>query len=100
MGTGFAKKKKQAKQLQEQMAKMQEDLQKMVVTGRAPNDLVTVTLNGEHEVQNVKIKRECVDPDDIDGLEALVRTAYNDAARQLKEAGGGGGIPNLASFGL
>lgn len=86
MGTGFAKKKKQAKQFQEQLGKMQSDLQNVEVTGSAGNGLVTVVLSGEHEMKQVKIKPECVDPEDVEGLQDLIKVAYNDAVGKLKES--------------
>jgi DNA-binding YbaB/EbfC family protein len=85
MGTGFAKKKKQAKMFQEQLSKMQNDMQNAEAVGSAGNGLVTVTLNGEHEVKKIKINPECVDKDDIEGLEDLMKAAFNDAVSKLKD---------------
>lgn len=109
MGKGFAKKKKQARMLQEQMSKMQEQMEKTEVTGSAGNGLVFVTLNGQHEMKGIKIKPDCVDPEDVEGLEDLIKAAYKDACDQLSDmegsSGGGGmpqfpGMPDLGSFGL
>lgn len=85
MGTGFAKKKKQAKMLQEQFSKMQEDLQNTEVTGTSGNGLVTIVLNGDNDIKLLKIKPDCVDPEDVEGLEDLIKAAYNDANSKLKE---------------
>ena len=100
MGTGFAKKKKQAKAFQQQMAKMQEQIQQTEVTGSAGNGLVTVTLNGNHEMTALKIKPDCVDPEDVEGLEDLILAAFKDAKEKLdKETpdigsmAGGMGLP-------
>lgn len=102
MGTGFAKRKKQAKLMQQQMAKMQEEIANAEATGTAGNGLVTVTVTGSHELKEIKIKPECVDPDDIEGLEDLIRAAVNDANQKLQSAGpdlgamaGGLGFPGL-----
>lgn len=97
MGSGFAKKKKQAKLLQEQFSKMQETLKNTEVTGSAPNDLVQVTLNGDYEVLKVKIKEDCVDKDDIEGLEDLVKAAIKDAHDKLKESSSQE-MPNLGGL--
>lgn len=83
MGTGFAKKKKQARAMQEQLTKMQSNMQNMEATGTAGNGLVTITLAGDHELKQIKIKPECVDPEDIEGLEDLIKAAYNDASKKL-----------------
>jgi DNA-binding YbaB/EbfC family protein len=83
MGTGFAKRKKQAKELQQQLGKMQEEMLNTEATGSAGNGLVTITVNGDKELKAIKIKPECVDPEDIEGLEDLIKAAYSDATRQL-----------------
>lgn len=83
MGTGFAKKKKQAKVMQEQIGKMQSDLKNFEVTSTSGNGLVTVTLNGDYELKQIKIKPECVDPEDVEGLEDLIKAAFQDAIKQI-----------------
>jgi DNA-binding YbaB/EbfC family protein len=84
MGSGFAKMKKQAKQFEEQMKQMQEMLQKKVVTGQSGNGLVSIVLDGEKTLQNISIKPECVDPQDVEGLQDLILAAYQDALRQVQ----------------
>lgn len=86
MGSGFAKKKKQAKMMQDQLSKMQSQLETLEVTGTAGNGLVTIVLNGEHEIKQLQIKPECVDPEDVEGLVDLLKAAYNDALKQVKDA--------------
>lgn len=105
MGTGFSKKKKQAKKVQEQIMQMQKEMDDLEVTGQAGNGLVTVKLKGDHEMKSISIKPECVDPEDIEGLELLVKAAYSDAYNQLKEKSSKGmpgmdGMPDLSSFGF
>lgn len=85
MGTGFSKKKKQAKLLQEQFTKMQTQAAQIEAMGTAGNGLVSLTLNGEGELKQVKIKPECVDPEDIEGLEDLIKAAHADACKKLHE---------------
>ena len=96
MGSGFAKRKKEAKRMQQQMQDMQEKMKSATATGTAGGGLVTVTLDGEHEMKKVSIKPECVDPEDVEGLEDLVCAAYNDAKKQLeKETPDLGGFPGM-----
>jgi len=85
MGSGFAKKKKEARMMQEQIGRMQSELQNFEVTGTSGNGLVTVILSGEHELKQLKIKPECVDPEDVEGLQDLVKAAYKDALTKLNE---------------
>ncbi|CDZ81145.1 Nucleoid-associated protein [Candidatus Rubidus massiliensis] len=109
MGSGFSKKKKQAKMLQEQFSKMQTELKNVEVTGTAGNGLVSVTLNGDNELTKIVIKPDCVDPEDVEGLQDLIKAAYKDAFEQLKDKsskavpgipGMGGGLGGLSPFGF
>jgi len=85
MGKGFSRMKKQAKQLQEQFARMQEEAEKLRVTGSAGGGLVEVTLNGEKEIIDIAIKPDCVDPEDVEGLQDLIIAAHKEAAAKVKE---------------
>lgn len=105
MGSGFAKKKKQARLLQDQLSKMQSQMKETEVSGTAGNGLVTITLSGENDMKQIKIKPECVDPEDIEGLEDLIKAAYSDANKKLKAQQMEGmpsmpGMPDLSSLGL
>lgn len=84
MGTGFSKKKKEAKLLQEQFSRLQNQMQNTEETGTAGNGLVTVVLTGEGDLKQIKIKPECVDPEDVEGLETLIKAAHEDAQKKLK----------------
>jgi hypothetical protein len=102
MGSGFAKQKKQAKLLKEQMMQMQSQMQKTEAVGTAGNGLVTITLSGERDLKSIKIKPECVDAEDIEGLEALIKAAYADACKKLESQAPklGGGMPDLSMLGF
>ncbi len=75
----------QANQLQEQLAKMKEQIKAQTFTGSSGNGLVTLVINGEKQLQSIKIKPECVDPEDVEGLEDLIKAAFNDAFTQANE---------------
>lgn len=85
MGTGFAKKKKEARMMQEQFSMIQNQMSSIEVTGSAGSGLVSITLSGDGEMKSIKIKPDCVDPDDIDGLEMLIKAAHQDAKAKLKD---------------
>lgn len=90
MGTGFAKKKKQARQLQAQMSMLQESLASKLDTieaeGQAGNGLVKIILTGSGEMKKIHINPECVDKEDIEGLETLIKAAHNTAWQKVQEA--------------
>lgn len=85
MGTGFAKKKKEARAMQQQFSMIQNQLSSMEITGTAGSGLVSIVLTGDGEMKSIKIKPECVDPEDIEGLEMLIKAAYSDAKTKLKD---------------
>lgn len=84
MGSGFAKKKKQARAMQEQLTQLQSQMQHTEVVGTAVNGLVTLTLTGSHELKSIVIKPECVDPEDVEGLQDLIKQAYADALSKME----------------
>ena len=102
MGSGFAKKKKQAKALQEQLTQMQSQMQKTEAVGSAGNGLVTLVLTGEHELKSITIKPECVDAEDIEGLQDLIKAAYADATAKLTSQSPKmpAGLPDMSMFGF
>ncbi len=94
MGSGFAKMKKQARLLEQQMGKLREDMQNTTYTGVSGNGLVTVVVNGEKELQKVSIKPECVDPQDLEGLQDLIKAACDHAYSQISQSPTGAmGLP-------
>ncbi|UQS14836.1 YbaB/EbfC family nucleoid-associated protein [Pseudomonas sp. HS6] len=87
MKGGMAGLMKQAQQMQEKMAKMQEELANAEVTGKAGGDLVTVVMTGRHDVKKVSIDPSVLpglDEDDREVVEDLVAAAVNAAVRQIE----------------
>lgn len=74
----------QLRKMQQEMARVQEELANTVVEGTAAGGAVTAGVNGEYRVTKVTIKPEAVDPDDIETLEDLVTVALNDALAKVK----------------
>ncbi|HXW76491.1 MAG TPA: YbaB/EbfC family nucleoid-associated protein [Candidatus Eremiobacteraceae bacterium] len=75
----------QARKLQAQLAKIQEELGNETVTGSAGSGAVEVTLTGHGDVARVKIDKAAVDPDDIETLEDLVQLAFKDAQAKVRD---------------
>jgi len=99
MGSGFSKMKKQARALEQQYEKMREEMKNVSVEGSAGNGLVTVVLTGEKEMKEIRIKPECVDPNDIEGLQDLIRAAYNEAFQKASEQSQSG-MPGMPMLGM
>ncbi len=70
--------------MQQDMAKMQGELAAIMVEGTSGGGAVTIICNGNSEFKSVKIKKEAVDPDDIETLEDLVLTAVKDASTKAQ----------------
>ncbi|NGX52651.1 MAG: Nucleoid-associated protein [Candidatus Anoxychlamydiales bacterium] len=98
MGGGFSKMKKQAKMMQDKMQQMQEELENKKVEGKAANDLVIITLNGNKELINIKINPECVDKNDVEGLQDLIGQAFKDAADKLNSDDTNSSLGNMLGF--
>lgn len=74
---------KQAQEMQANMQKMQEDLAKQEVTGASGAGLVTVVMNGRHDVKRVSIDTSLMS-EDKEMLEDLLAAAVNDAVRKVE----------------
>ncbi|MEU3186574.1 YbaB/EbfC family nucleoid-associated protein [Streptomyces sp. NPDC006923] len=94
----------QAQQMQQDLARAQEELASTEVEGQAGGGLVKATVNGSGELRALVIDPKAVDPDDTETLADLVVAAVhaaNENARQLQQeklgplAQGLGGMPGL-----
>lgn len=94
---------KQARQLQDKMARLQEEMAGRTVEASSGGGMVRVVANGAGEVVSVKIDPEVADPEDVEMLEDLVRAACNEASRkgremmseEMKKLTGGLPVPGL-----
>lgn len=97
---------KQAKKLQQEMGKIQEESKKKTVEATAGGGMVSVTASGAMEILSVKIERDVVNPDDIEMLQDLVVAATNEALRRaqqmvsedMSKITGGMNIPGLGNI--
>ncbi|HUT65539.1 MAG TPA: YbaB/EbfC family nucleoid-associated protein [Spirochaetota bacterium] len=76
---------RQAQELQEKIKKLQDDLVNKYATGSSGGDMVKATVNGKHEVIDIKIAKEVVNPDDKEMLEDLIIAAVNDGMHKMDE---------------
>ena len=72
---------KQAQKMQQQMMQMQEEMERKTYTAKAGGGMVTAEVNGKHEILNLTINPEAVDPDDVEMLQDMVMAAVNEAMR-------------------
>lgn len=70
---------KMLQQMQNRMAKIQQELEDAVVEGTAGGGAVTARVSGSRAFQSIKIDPSAVDPDDVEMLEDLITVAVKDA---------------------
>ena len=96
---------KQAQKMQQEMLRMQEEQENKTFSAQSGGGMVSATVNGKHELLELKVNPEAVDPEDVEMLQDLVVSAVNEALRQANDAmensmnGVTGGL-DLSSFGL
>ncbi|MFO1030001.1 MAG: YbaB/EbfC family nucleoid-associated protein [Planctomycetota bacterium] len=76
---------KQAQDMQRRMADAQRQLGERILEGSSGGGVVKAFVNGNQELQAVKIQKAAVDPDDVDTLEDLVTAAVRQAMQAAKE---------------
>ena len=76
---------KQAQKMQQDMMKMQQDLQEKEYEATAGGGVVTATVNGKHELKDLVIDPDAVDPDDVEMLQDMIMAAVNQAMRAADE---------------
>ena len=75
---------KQAQKMQQEMLKMQEEMEQKEYEATAGGGMVKAVINGKHEVLSLEIKPEAVDPEDVEMLQDLVVAAVNEAMRKAE----------------
>ena len=85
MGGNMHQLARQAQQLQQQMTKLQAELEDREYEASAGGGMVTAKVSGKKELISLTIKPEAVDPDDVEMLEDTVMAAVNEALRTASE---------------
>jgi DNA-binding YbaB/EbfC family protein len=94
---------RQAQQMQERLARVQEELAGKTVEASSGGGMVTAVVNGRQEVVSVRIEKEVVTPEDVELLQDLVAGAVNEAmsrsrkmmADEMAKITGGMNLPGL-----
>ena len=72
---------KQAQKMQQEMLRMQQEQEAKTFTAASGGGMVKATVNGKHELVELSIKPEAVDPDDVEMLQDMILAAVNEAMR-------------------
>lgn len=76
---------KQAQQMQDKITALQADLEQREFTASVGGGAVEIKINGKREVLSLNIKPEVVDPEDVEMLQDLIMSAFNEAVHNLDE---------------
>jgi DNA-binding YbaB/EbfC family protein len=82
---GMANLQRMAQQMQQDMARVQSELEAAQVDGSAGGGVVNATVTGKGEVVSITIDPSAVDPADVEMLQDLVVAAVNDALRASRD---------------
>ena len=74
---------RQAQKMQEEMARAKKEIEESEFVSSVGGGMVEVKMMGDRTVKSVLIKKEVVDPDDIEMLDDLIVSAVNDALGQI-----------------
>ena len=72
---------KQAQKMQQEMLRMQEEMENKTYSATAGGGMVTAEVSGKHQIVSLTIKEEAVDPDDVEMLQDMIIAAVNEAIR-------------------
>ena len=72
---------KQAQKMQQDMMRMQQELQEKEYEAKAGGGVVSATVNGKHELKKLTVDPEAVDPEDVEMLQDMIVAAVNEAMR-------------------
>ncbi len=103
MSKGLAQIMKQAQMMQQKMARLQEEAAQKTAEVTVGGGAVTAVVNGKNQLLSLTIKKEAVDPEDVEMLQDLVVSAVNEAlkkvqnelASEMSKITGGLNIPGL-----
>ena len=75
---------KQAQKMQQEMLRMQEEMENKEYEATVGGGMVKAVVNGKHTVLSVEINPEAVDPEDVEMLQDMVVAAVNEAMRKAE----------------
>jgi len=76
---------RQAQKMQAEMQRKNEELANTELIGASGGGMVEVVITGKNEIKAVRIKKEAVDPDDVEMLEDLIMAAIKDAQNKASQ---------------
>ena len=85
-GMNLGKIMKKAKKMQADLEKSQEELESKEFEATSGGGAITGKVSGAKQIKEINIKKEVVDPEDVEMLQDLIITCMNEALRKVDEA--------------
>jgi len=85
MSKGLAQIMKQAQMMQQKMARLQEEAAQRTAEATVGGGAVAAVANGRNQIVSLTIRKEAVDPEDVEMLQDLVMAAVNEALKKVQE---------------
>jgi hypothetical protein len=85
MAKGLGNIMKQAQQMQQRIARIQQELEGREVEASAGGGMVTAVVSGKMQLVSLKIEKDVVDPEDVEMLQDLISAAVNEALKKSQE---------------
>ena len=97
---------RKAQKMQQEVAELQEELDQREYSAKSGGGMVEAMVTGKHELINLKINPDVVDPEDVEMLEDMVKAAVNEAnriaddtaAEEMEKITGGMDIPGMGGM--
>jgi len=77
---------KQAQKMQEDLLKMQSEMESKTYSAQSGGGAVTAVVTGKHELTELIIEPDAVDPEDVEMLQDLIVAAVNEAMRKAESS--------------
>jgi hypothetical protein len=78
---------KKAQKMQEDIARVQEELEQKEFTKQVGGGALELVMTGDKQLKSVTLKPEAVDPDDIEMLQDLIMSGVNEILKEVDEYG-------------
>lgn len=75
----------QAQQFQQKLSGLQNELAERTVTSSVGGGMVQATVNGRHQLVDLRIEKAVINPEDPEMLRDLITAAVNDAMAKAQE---------------
>jgi len=76
---------RQAQKMQDQITELQDDIEARDFTATVGGGAVELVMTGKKTIKSLNIKKEVVDPEDIETLQDLIISAVNEAVGQIEQ---------------